>query len=207
MKPPTTLEMMVPAKIALQALRGAAASEFKKAPNEQSWTTSILRALASLAPEGACIDPDVSAPRNGSGRAAKEYLWDLTISSWPNYETTPYAYPSYFERAAQGNSRLLLVAESEWGAATGHKKNGMAVMEDFSKLLGARAPLKVMVFSYFRTGASSTFEELSALMVKLIRATGDDAEYVLFGVAWGKDSECKDMHIRRDEVSDVSCGP
>jgi hypothetical protein len=187
-------------------LRTAAAAEFEKPANEQDWTTSILRALASTAPDGACIDPDVSAACRGTGRAAKEFLWDLTISSWPNYKDIPYAHPRYFEEATKRRLRLLLVAESEWGALRGRKKNSSAVMADFLKLLGALAPLKVMVFGY-HPRVESTFEELAELMTRLIRASGDDADYLLFGVSWGKDHEYKEQHVGGGRAGPIHAGP
>ena len=188
----------------LAALRTAAAGEFHKPPAMQDWTTSMLRALADVAPEGACVDPDVSAPRVGKGRAAKEFLWDLTISDWPHYKRVPYQFPDYFRAAKE--PKLLLVAESEWGDARGHKKNGFAVMEDFCKLLVARAPVKVMVFGYFRAGESS-FEQLRALMIDLVLGSRDDAGYVLFGVAWGRLCECKDTLVTAQGAGSVTVGP
>jgi hypothetical protein len=176
---------------ALAVLRTAADTEFNKGEADQQWTPCVLRALAELGKaRGHCIDPDVTVPRVGKGRAAKEFLWDLTISSWPKYgKPARYVYPDYFIEAARRAPRLLLVAESEWGAANGRTKNGMAVLEDFSKLLAARADVKVMVFGYFtnasRSGSKvSTFDDLTSHMVTLIRKTGDDASYALFGVAW-----------------------
>jgi hypothetical protein len=187
----------------LSALRAAAAEEFHKPLTSQEWTTSMLRALASLAPDGACVDPDVSLPRVGKGRAAKEFLWDLTISQWPHYKRVPYRFPDYFQAAKE--PQLLMVAESEWGDARGRKKNGFAVMADFAKLLGARAPLKVMVFGYFTDGESS-FEQLRALMRDLIRASRDAAAYVLFGVAWGQTCECKDVLVTAHDDGTVTIG-
>ncbi len=188
----------------LAALRTAAAEEFDKPIAAQAWTTSTLRALAALAPPGACVDPDVSAARVGKGRAAKEFLWDLTISEWPHYKRVPYRFPDYFQEARE--PRLLLVAESEWGAARGRKKNGFAVMDDFCKLLSARAPLKVMVFGYFVAGESS-FEQLRGLMADLILRSKDDAAYVLFGVAWDSVREWKGCLVTAQGTGAITVGP
>jgi len=199
--------MKISGQSALLALARAADAESKA--EEQDWTRAMLRALAKLAPN-ACIDPDVWAPRTGRGRAAKEFLWDLTISSWPRYEEQAYEFPTYFKQASANTlrpPRLLLVAESEWGDSRGRRKNGLAVMEDFAKLLAAQAPVKVMIFGYFPTGASSSFKELSGLMVDLIRASRDSAEYVLFGVAWGKNCKWRGQHVKERCVHEEMVGP
>jgi hypothetical protein len=59
-------------------------------------------------------------------------------------------------------------------------------MEDFCKLLPCRAPVKLMVFGYHeeRGKTEASFGRLSSLMKALIARSGDDAGYVLFGLAW-----------------------
>lgn len=177
---------------------------------EPEWTTSILRGLAKLATPDMCVDPDVSAPARGRGRRANEHLWDLTISSWPNYAQVPYSYPAYYQAAA--HPKLLLIAESEWGDQRSRRENGAAVLEDFAKLLAARAPLKVMVFGYHEEkeagsgSPSSSFTELTTLMAGLICAAEDDADYVLFGVAW-KGTEYRDVHVHGRTQSGEHVGP
>lgn len=169
---------------------------------EPEWTTSILQALAGLAEPDMCIDPDVSLVTRGRGRRAKEFLWDLTISSWPRYDRLKYEYPTYFASAEK--PQLLLVAESEWGDARSPRKNGHAVLEDFVKLLAARAPLKVMVFGYHER--NSSFAELTDQMMRLAHASDDPADYVLFGVAW-KGSEYRDVHLKNGQKREEHVGP
>jgi hypothetical protein len=127
----------------------------------------------------------------------------------------PYEYPAYFAAAGKvGEARkleLLLVAESEWGDSSSRRENGKAVMDDFLKLLAARAALKVMVFGYFeRRGqlddVSSSFSELTAHMTRLVRSSADDAPYVLFGVAWD-DKKYRDVCVVGDQISAEFVGP
>lgn len=193
-----------------EALRAAAVSALLKPDTD--WTMTVLRALAGLAP-GKCVDPDVIAPRRGRGRIAGEHMWDLCISDWPSYQKQTYGYPDYF--AAAITPKLLLVAECEWGKGNNRRENGLQVLEDFNKILHARAPIKVMVFSYFvsdgdeswsPTAATSSFKELTGHMERLIGASEDDAEYVLFGVAWDA-SQYSEVIATRSGVSPIFVGP
>ena len=198
--------MKISVQEVLGALHGAATAELAK--TDPQWTPAVLQALARLAPTDACVDPDVFAARRGTGRAAKEHLWDLVISTWPKYTSVRYSYPAYF--AAAEAPRLLLVAESEWGDQRSRRENGLAVLDDFVKVLAARAELKVMVFGYFADAgttpeASSTFAELTGHMSRLIRLSGDNADYVLFGVAWDL-HECRDIHLAKGHPSDEHIG-
>lgn len=176
---------------------------------DTDWTMAILRALADMA-TGKCVDPDVRAPRRGRGRIRGEYLWDLCISDWPTYKGQPYVYPDYF--AAVTTPRLLLVAECEWGKEGSARENGQRVLEDFSKILHARAPIKVMVFSYFAcdhdhtwspTTVTSSFQELTGHMARLIAASNDEAEYVLFGVAWNEPAQYSEATATRTGCSRI----
>jgi hypothetical protein len=151
------------------------------------WTSVLLGALAQLGEAGGhCVEPSPSQLRERAGRS--EFLWDLTVSSWPRYGGTDpgFVYPTYYQNVE--SSELVMVAESEWGKLRGWHANGSAVLEDFSKLLAARCPLKVMIFSYHHRAEGrasySSYSELVALMGHLIDRSQDDATYVLFGVAW-----------------------
>lgn len=148
------------------------------------WTAAVLGALARVGrAHEMCVDPP--GWEDGGGRAG-EHLWDLAISSWPRYGRPPYEFPRYFEAATL--PRLALVAESEWGAANDPAYTGKAVLEDFSKILAARAPLKVMVFGYVpkgpRSAVNASHPALIELMKGLISRSDDDAVYILCGVSW-----------------------
>jgi len=181
--------MVISQDSVVNVLKNTVTRAFQTPPDD--WTVLVLRALANLGGPETCIEPNVDVPRRGRGRYPNEYLWDLTISTWPNYNDTPYEYPGYFDSSGQrDNLELLLVAESEWGVQRNAVMNGKAVMEDFAKLLGARSKTKVMVFGYFdrpnrnHEAPCSSFEELTGHMTSLIKATKDNASFVLFGVAW-----------------------
>jgi hypothetical protein len=165
------------------------------------WTQSMLGALAQLGEDsGHCVEPAVSAFDATNRVPSSEFLWDLTISTWPRL-ADGYAYPSYFQR--QFAPELVLVAESEWGNLRSGSRNGIAVLEDFSKLLAARCPLKVMVFSYHHASVHaecSSYAVLERLMSDLVNASVDDATYVLFGVAWDQGPEpFRDRTLRRGD--------
>ncbi|MEY4513274.1 MAG: hypothetical protein RLZZ450_5396 [Pseudomonadota bacterium] len=165
----------------------------------QEWTRSMLGALAKLGDSaGHCVDPISQAfsieQLTGDSRVKRqEFLWDLAISSWPRYsgikdagsQAVSYGFPHYFEETS--SPELVLVAESEWGHYRDARANGLAVLEDFAKLLAARCPLKVMIFSYHGgTDKASyfAFNELVRYMKQLVDRSTDDATYVFFGVAW-----------------------
>lgn len=80
------------------------------------------------------------------------------------------------------------MAESEWGRSKDRRLSPQAVMEDIAKIIAARCPLKVMVFSHFvktsRSKVDATFGGLTRLMRQLIEASEDSASYVLFGMPW-----------------------
>lgn len=192
-------------------LRSAVETELNKTGPQ--WTACVLGALASLASTDDCVDPDPETSWKRRGRTPNEYVLDLTISSWPKYDKpAPYEYPTYFTESASRPLRMLLVAESEWGDARDRKENGKAILEDFAKILSARAPVKVMVFSHFAKpgdtpGVTSSFDELTKHMVGLIRAAGDEAaDYVLFGVAWDE-REYKCVTVRSGIAADLEQGP
>lgn len=78
------------------------------------------------------------------------------------------------------------------GLRDGHHRapglHGEGVLEDFSKILATRAPLKVMVFGYVpkgpRSAVNASHPALIELMKGLISRSDDDAVYILCGVSW-----------------------
>jgi hypothetical protein len=154
----------------------------------REWTRVLLAALAGLGERrGHCINPPQESLQGLTSH--DEFLWDLSISTWPRYggADPPFVYPDYY----QGSSapELVLVAESEWGKRKDAHVSGAAVMEDFAKLLAARCPLKVMIFSYHHATSAarhSSYDHLKMLMTDLINRSHDDATYVLQGVAWDR---------------------
>lgn len=195
----TPSDVRITAQEVVEALCKVADDAFAAGDDNEAWTDRVLGALAALAREGCCVDPDPAVPHRGRGRRKNEWLWDLTISTWPRYGDQPYEFPAYFDTAARRKRRLLLVAESEWGVSRSWKENGHAVMHDFCKLIDARAPLKVMVFGYIPGESASTFEGLEKRMRDLIDATGDNADYVLFGVSW-RENDYEWVRIERETV-------
>lgn len=152
----------------------------------RDWTSALLGALAELGDhERYCVNPSLASLRARPG--LDEFLWDLTISEWPRYggEDPRFDPPDYYQRTR--SPELVLVAESEWGKLHDSRATASAVLDDFAKLLAARCPLKVMIFSYHHAQSKarhSSYDELVRLMKQLIDRSRDDATYVLLGLAW-----------------------
>jgi hypothetical protein len=172
------------------------------------WTHAALSALAGLGEEhGLRVDPPGWSSRGRDEGKAGEFLWDLVISRWPHSGSSSYEYPAYFRSAARGQHAVLeLVAESEWGKSRSPHANGLAVMEDFSKLLAARVRVKVMIFAYHSSSRGvGTFEELSGLMAALTRAAEDPTAYLLYGLDW-RSTESKSAVIANARLGVVETG-
>lgn len=152
----------------------------------KEWTAAVLGALRRSAEDkGRCVDPASSpVPTPGWSRQG-EWLWDLTVSSYPSYRDG-YGLP-YYEKLVNGEHepRIELVAECEWGDARSPSANVVAVMEDFTKLLAARAGIKVMALGFHeRDQGTSSWSQLRDWMVKLKKRTKDESALILFGVGW-----------------------
>lgn len=162
----------------------------------EAWTFAALTALANLGERHELrVDPPRWTALGRDDGKAGEFLWDLALSSWPASSASNYKYPGYYERACQPSlARLHLAAESEWGKSKSPGATGLAVMEDFAKLLAARCDVKVMVFAYHRATGNGSFDELQNMMARLVAASDDPATYVLYGLDW-KSTESRSVAI------------
>lgn len=148
------------------------------------WTVPLLDAIAKLGrDQGRCVDP-----REPRGTRAGEFLWDLTISRWPPTSE------GWYDASKIVSPEIDVVVESEWGKARSHKATRTLVIDDFAKLVAARAATKVMIFGYH----GDTPDDLTDFMCDVVDKcdAAEKAEYLLFGAAWSGTHYCSRIHQR-----------
>jgi hypothetical protein len=115
-------------------------------------------------------------------KCINEFIWDLCW--FPEWEFKPDTY--YLEKLE--HSKLPLVLESEWS-----RKNAHEVFYDFTKLLYAKAEVKVMIFEF--NDKHCSFESFSDQMAKSVKNLDDTAEYLLVGVKFSWEGNEKDEDL------------
>lgn len=119
-------------------------------------------------------------------RGAGEYLFDFCLT------TLPYVFQYGEDEPWEGRSgknrqfKMLLAAESEWGKEEGARANYCMVMDDFCKLLEARASFKVMVYGCheFKSPDATALERDFVRLLNQHSGYDEKEKYLFFGVPW-----------------------
>lgn len=171
----------------LKAIDWGTKNQTKFLPSE--WTRDIKSGMATLGfNENYSVWASGVEERDSGGNARivnQEWLFDLT---WIEYE-------------GRGPTRkmksLPLVLESE--LPTDKARKEQEVLDDFEKLIVARAGLKVMIFQVDQTAeATDRFDKLVS-HINSYRAVIPDGEYLLASIIW-QEGRFEFFHLPPEEM-------
>ncbi|MFO0581656.1 MAG: hypothetical protein U0229_05255 [Anaeromyxobacter sp.] len=152
------------------------------------WTNALLNIVVSIGknlgydvyPSRYVLNATKRNSRYGEDGDVGEWLYDACWTRYPSNAGLVRHLRAVQSGEAKRHERYLdLACESEWGGKT-RDLHVQAVVDDFAKLVECRAPLKVMIFGYHKSGEGS-FEDLVGMLGALAQSDSVRADYVLLG--------------------------